>query len=299
MEQHAIPQQISNYEFKLIGEMTLKQFGKAAGGIIIALIINATQMVFFVKWPLALLFGAGGLLLAFVPYEDRPLETWLISFIKSIYSPTIYLYKKRASKNWLEVDWSKKLDEDEKEEEDEIRAIKDKSRVNEFIESLPSVNREEEIKEQVVDKPMPTKAVVIDKQIDNSTQTVDEQTKIEEGWRDKKADLNLKSEKLEATGKVNFGAIPMPGVPEIPNLIVGMATDNAGRIVEGAIVEIQDINGNPNRVLKTNSLGQFRISTPITNGRYLIITEKDGYNFDRVNIEMTGQIVQPVRIIAK
>jgi len=31
MEQHPIPQQISSYEFKLVGEMTLKQFLKAAG----------------------------------------------------------------------------------------------------------------------------------------------------------------------------------------------------------------------------------------------------------------------------
>ena len=36
MEQHAIPQQISNYEFKLVGDMTLKQFLKAAAGIVLA-----------------------------------------------------------------------------------------------------------------------------------------------------------------------------------------------------------------------------------------------------------------------
>jgi len=46
MEQHPIPQQITSYEFKLVGEMTLKQFAKAAGGIILALLINATKLVF-------------------------------------------------------------------------------------------------------------------------------------------------------------------------------------------------------------------------------------------------------------
>ena len=50
MEQHPIPQQISSYEFKLVGEMTLKQFAKAAGGIIIALVINSAPLVFFIKW---------------------------------------------------------------------------------------------------------------------------------------------------------------------------------------------------------------------------------------------------------
>lgn len=60
MEQHPIPQQISSYEFKLVGEMTLKQFLKAAGGIVLALLFNSTKLVFFVKYPLVFLFGAGG-----------------------------------------------------------------------------------------------------------------------------------------------------------------------------------------------------------------------------------------------
>ena len=44
MAQHPIPQQISSYEFKLVGEMTLKQFLKAAAGVIIALLINSTKL---------------------------------------------------------------------------------------------------------------------------------------------------------------------------------------------------------------------------------------------------------------
>jgi len=55
-----------------------------------------------------------------------------------------------------------------------------------------------------------------------------------------KANLDLKREKLGATGEAVFGEIPMPDIPELPNLIVGMVTDNKSKIVEGAIVEIQD-----------------------------------------------------------
>ena len=33
MEQHPIPQQISSYQFKLVGDMALAQFGKTAGGV--------------------------------------------------------------------------------------------------------------------------------------------------------------------------------------------------------------------------------------------------------------------------
>jgi len=103
---------------------------------------------------------------------------------------------------------------------------------------------------------------------------------------------------LEATGKAVFGTIPMPDRPDIANVVVGMATDYDGKIVDGVIVEIQDEHGIPTRVIKTNSLGQFKISTPLANGRYLIIAEKDGYTFDRVNVDLSGKIIDPIRIIA-
>jgi len=123
--------------------------------------------------------------------------------------------------------------------------------------------------------------------------------KEEADWKEQKADLNLKkADKLEATGKALFGEIPMPDIPEIPNLIVGMVTNKEGKIVEGAIVEIQDEHGNPARVLKTNSLGQFKIASPLQNGKYLIICEKENFNFDRVDIDLSGKIVQPIKIIS-
>jgi hypothetical protein len=37
----------------------------------------------------------------------------------------------------------------------------------------------------------------------------------------------------------------------------------------------------------------------LANGRYLIIAEKEGYNFDRVNVDLSGQIVEPIKIIAQ
>lgn len=306
MEQHPIPQQISSYEFKLVGEMTLKQFLKAAGGIIIALLINSSGLLFFIKWPLMLVFGAGGLALAFVPFQDRPLETWVLSFIKSIYSPTIYTYK-RTGDGLVSVRpaTEKKADfkgkeglEGEKEEEVKVRK-KEEKKVFEFIGTLPSVKREEKNKEKKPSMPMQTPdpvEPVAEKKVEVAVKTEEPQ---EENWRESEANLNLKTEKLGATGKALFGEIPMPNIPDVPNMIVGMVTSPEGKIVEGAIVEIQDESGNPSRVLKTNQLGQFKSSTQLANGRYLIITEKEDFGFDRVNIDLTGGIVQPVKIIAK
>ena len=299
MEQHPIPQQITSYEFKLVGDMTLKQFGKAAGGIIIALLINSSKLVFFVKWPLIFIFAAGGLALAFVPFQDRPLETWLMAFIKSIYSPTIYTYKKESPKNWLEIDLSKQLKSDE--EEEVVVPIKEDKKVKEFINSLPSIGRErEEIKEEIFEKKEESL-----KPKEEEKEKVEENLKPKEEIEEKKEEevksvnLDLKTEKLGATGTVVFGEIPMPDIPDLPNLVVGMVLDLNHKIVEGAIVEIQDKDGNPSRVLKTNKLGQFKTLTQLSNGKYLVVTEKENLEFDRVEINLTGKIVEPIKILAK
>ena len=308
--QHPIPQQISSYEFKLVGDMTLKQFVKAAAGIIIALLINKTNLLIIFKWPLMLASAGLGLALAFVPFEDRPLEVWVNAFLKSIYSPTIYTYKKK-NEDWLDLARANTQDNEEalvkvesgnlfveKKVGDDQLSVKslekNKSDYGVIAESTPT-KKEDEVKvinisqaggqELVEEKP-----VLEDKKTDEIS--VDD-------WRERSSDLGLKKEKLEATGAAIFGSIPMPDRSDIPNVIVGMATDGVGKIIDGVIVEIQDTHGNPTRVIKTNALGQFKISTPLANGRYLMIAEKDGYIFDRVNIDLEGKIVDPVRIIAR
>ena len=305
MEQHPIPQQISSYEFKLVGEMTLKQFLKAGGGIVIAFLINATGVVFFVRWPLMFLFGLGGLALAFVPFQDRPLETWLLSFIKSIYSPTVYTYKKRADKDWMEWQAKKKdgTEESEVYEEDATGRSESKSRLKDFIHSLPSSKKgvkESEKPEGKTEKVMEKgeKAIVEVREKLGENGKIEQEMVVKPDWRGTETNLDLKRQKLGATGEAVFGSIPMPSIPEIPNLLVGMVTDDEGKIVGDAIVEVQDMKGNPVRVLKTNPLGQFRTSTPLTDGKYLIITEKEGNEFNRINVDLAGRIVEPIKIRA-
>jgi len=311
MEQHAIPQQISSYEFKLVGEMTLKQFLKAAGGIIIALLINSTKLILIVKWPLMLFFGGLGILLAFVPFEDRPLEVWIKAFIKSIYSPTIYTYRKKTVDNWLDLDLSKDINPATKtvtvvkastSNQMENKIKKSGMNLGDFLQTT-SLTDHPKVSEIKVDNEKQNNnqsvEINIEPEIKIESKVIDNTNEIRtDDWRDTKTGLDLKSEKLKATGEVVFGTIPMPDIPEIPNVVVGMATSNEGKIIDGVIVEIQDEHGNPSRVLKTNSLGQFKTSTPLANGKYLLIAEKDGYIFDRVDLELNNQIIQPIKIIA-
>ncbi len=93
MEQHPVPQNVTTFQFRLIGDMTIKQFGYLAGGAILAYICYKLPLPFFFTWPLALICALGGFGFAFVPIEERPMDVWVLSFFKSIYSPTQYTWK--------------------------------------------------------------------------------------------------------------------------------------------------------------------------------------------------------------
>lgn len=94
MEQHPVPQNVTTFQFRLIGDMTIKQFGYLAGGVILAYISFKLPLPFFFTWPLTIIFGIGGFGFAFVPVEERPMDVWVLSFIRSVYSPTQYLWQK-------------------------------------------------------------------------------------------------------------------------------------------------------------------------------------------------------------
>lgn len=96
MEQHPVPQNVTTFQFRLIGDWTIKQFGYLAGGAIAAYVCYRLPLPFFFRWPLTIGLPVFGFGLAFVPIEERPMDVWILSFFKSIYSPTEYLWSREA-----------------------------------------------------------------------------------------------------------------------------------------------------------------------------------------------------------
>lgn len=92
MEQHPVPQNVTTFQFRLIGDMTMKQFGYLAGGAILAYISFKLPLPFFFTWPLTVLFALTGIGFAFVPIEERPMDVWVLSFLKSVYNPTQFVW---------------------------------------------------------------------------------------------------------------------------------------------------------------------------------------------------------------
>src|SRR3990170_7107193 len=94
MEHHPVHQNITSFEFRLIGDMTLKQFVILATGSIFAYIFWLLPLPQIIRFPLSGLSAFSGIAFAFLPLEDRPLHRWALSFLRSIYSPTQYLFQK-------------------------------------------------------------------------------------------------------------------------------------------------------------------------------------------------------------
>jgi len=102
MDQHPIPQDVTGFQFKLIGNMTVKQFGYVAAGVIGAVLLYYMPLNF----PLAILFkllfvplfGGGGAIVAFIPIEGRPIDVMAGNFMKAMVSPNQFVYIKKGRK---------------------------------------------------------------------------------------------------------------------------------------------------------------------------------------------------------
>jgi hypothetical protein len=102
MDQHPIPQDVTGFQFKLIGTMTVKQFGYVASGVVLAVVLYYMPLHGFfgilAKVVLIPIFGGSGALIAFVPIEGRPIDLMATNFFKAIFSPNQYVYRKVGRK---------------------------------------------------------------------------------------------------------------------------------------------------------------------------------------------------------
>ena len=325
-QQHPIPQQISSYQFRLVGDMTLKQFFQLAGGALVSLLFYASPLHPLIKWPFIVFFALLGVALAFLPFEERPLERWIVAFFRSIYSPTIFYWQQAKVRPVF-------FQEEATAPAENIIAPGGEAALKAYLSAPPSrspvlsvlENAEQAFLSKITQlfggggpsiqgQPQPQKRPEINIPKTAPTPLTDT------GIRPK---FVVEEKPTEGTGPVpqfqttgvgqawgSKGAItgtaaqfspeaapPLP--PTTPNTIVGQILNEEGKIVDGAILEIRDVAGRPVRALKTNKLGHFMIVTPLANGKYEIIIEKEGYSFDQITFSTEGEIIPPIIIRAR
>lgn len=333
MQQHPIPQNVTQYQFRLVGDMTLKQFLELALGLLLAYLFFASNLIFIIKWPLvilSILFGAG---LAFFPIEDRPLDQWIINFIKSIYAPTrftwqktnkiprLFLFEAHAKEVVNTVTKTIKAPTTQtkavvKTDLSDLESEKINS-LDSIFKQLPPVSKQEHVITQPQEN-APRPAVTIRKL--NPASSVQDKAvqfpKITQPIIEKSSPTSPQPEPSQPSPTIVFSApsapsmshepssmssprkISLPASPKTPNLITGAVVDKENKIVEGAIVQIVSADGIPQRAMKTNSLGQFYTSTPLSPGPYLIEIDKAGVTFVPQQIIVNNSILSPIELRA-
>ncbi|OGK19877.1 hypothetical protein A3C23_04205 [Candidatus Roizmanbacteria bacterium RIFCSPHIGHO2_02_FULL_37_13b] len=94
MEQHAVPRQITTFEFKLIGFLTIKQFGSLVFFGLIAVFLYFAVPIPIVNIASAIVSFLIGAFIVFVPINDRPVDIWITNFFRRLISPSQYFYHK-------------------------------------------------------------------------------------------------------------------------------------------------------------------------------------------------------------
>lgn len=444
MQQHPVPQNVIGFQFKLVGDMTLKQFGYLAGGAAAAFLTTKLPYPALFTYPVAGILAFFGFALAFLPIEERPLDIWVKNFIISIFSPTqFYYHKTGGALDFLNIDLTrasatseiieKSLKKDKyqdylktlsgakknvfdvaesryvksldfgaggtitpvlspkpppKTEEEQLQtqqvfahdyhedaylplaSIAKPSRAFEDIKVRPLTA---EIKGEIILNTPPTEDIIIaavpvepkstpvpPRRINEQFQKIDvgnlttttkritqevyrapaakikntpvsfehfkfspikktENINIEQDKTVKKAFIEQKMAELNQKREISNSVIDKPVIsnknlidarslknlsqtpqaPKTPNIVCGVVLDPAEKPVSGAIVEIINLKGTTVRTLKSNLIGQFSVATPMFNGEYVVVVEKEGYSFDNVKFILDNTIVNPIVIKAK
>ncbi len=421
MQQHPVPQNVINFQFKLVGDMTLKQFGYLAGGAVAAFISSKLPYPAVFTYVLAGLFAFSGFALAFLPIEERPLDLWLKNFFFSIFSPTQFFYHKTGgSLDFLDIDLTRASQSAEI-----INKSLKKDKYQDYIKTLPGSLKspidllekhyvrsldfaapavlpitQTAIQPTPLTPPLSDTSVIHDFQkaatlslasiatpsrpfenikVRPLTQEVGQETQFQEiklgslaagttkiigakekyvapkreipevqktsfdylknspismdaaqkeaaerqkmilkkqEFAEKLAEIERKKKILQdaAAAPSETAAIPpkqtvsaeelkttsqTPQTPKTANIVCGVVLDSSEKPIRGAIVEIKNEKNVTARTLKTNSIGQFTIATPLGNGSYAIFIEKEGYAFDTTRIILDNKIIQPIVVKCK
>lgn len=322
-EQHPVPQQISSYQFRLVGDMTLKQFFQLAAGAVVGLIIYSLPLPGFFKWPLIAIAVIGGAAFAFLPIQDRPLEQWLLAFFRSIYAPTIFIWRKPAEPVvYFATDpqaTTPPIDEPIPQSAPHDTAIHNMdTNEKDFLTKISSMfgghhsapkvagqiqqttPPEPETPEQKEELVIPVQKTVIVPHVEEKVEVKPPQVTPQEPANPIPVPQTLSGTLNVATQQAQFSSEAAPPIPPTsPNLVTGQVMDSAGKIVEGAILEISDREGRPVRALKSNKAGHFLIVTPLPNGEYKIFIEKEPLKFEPVTFKAVGEVIAPIAIKAQ
>lgn len=318
IEGHPIPQDITGFQFRIIGDLTIKQFAYLAVGLLFGWIFFSIPIPFIIKIPLAVIVAGTGIIFAFVPIQGRSADTMLMLFIKAVLNVNEYTYQKQQM---LSTTQQAPLSQPSGEQivtgptaastqptHSPISPQKDEGTM---AATFPITTTTLPGSEQQAGQPEHVPAVLdLTKQLEDTKQ---EKQRLEEQLLQLQQQLQQKPQQVLPPVPTTLVAAPAnpvlddvkrvtgaPLSPEVPNLILGVVKDSRGNVLPNILIEVKDRDENPVRAFKTNPLGQFASATPLLNGTYSITFEdpKKQQQFDTLKVTADGTIIDPLEVIS-
>ncbi len=292
MDNHPIPQDVTGFQFKLIGNMTIKQFAYLVSGIIFAWVFLQIPVNILIKLPFCVFSAAFGAGLAFLPVGGRPMDSMIGNYIKALIRPTQFVYEKVGGQIYFPNNTPLAPIKNITQYKNDV-SIFPKDKLKSYLESLDIQPRNKVDEKEnnflmsvsdlaaaapprilttpPIQKP-PSQTVTLEKPIAKIMQPL-------------------------KTPNKTMGAL---SIPDSPNLITGVTKDPRGNTLSNILVEIKDKDNNPIRAFKTNENGRFASATPLINGEYTIEFEdpKTQNKFEKITLNVTGQIIMPVEAVS-
>lgn len=270
MEQHPIPRQITTFEFKLIGFLTIKQFIYLVIFIPLGFLVYLIFPIPFLNILLAILVGGIGVALAFLPINDRPLDVWIKNLYKRLTSPTQYFYHKQNPPIYFLKNLFIKTNKYQV-----INHINSQQLLNKYLETKKghqlSSNTKKQTINQLLQNQLELNPHLENVRIKNKTAAKNSSTK-------PTSSSQIKTPFFSGVVK-NHKLIPLPGI----------------------LIYVKNDKGEVLRLLKTNPHGVFATFNPLPSGEYIFELKdpKNTFNFDKMKIKIDSKSEKPIEIFSK
>jgi len=282
MEQHAIPRQITSYEFKLIGFMTLKQFLYLVIFAPLGYIVYVIFPIPFINFLLGLAVGALGIALAFLPINDRPLDIFIRNIWKRLNSPTQFTYHKHNQPIMLLQN---------------LYFVSDPHHVMAHIESQQMLaaylektkqtmqpNLQKKQVQQAFQNPLSMQSIIAPPLI--SSTPVQTASQVAQSFATPVASLTTPASVVQTEHKPFF---------------IGTVKNGKRIPLPGILLYVKNSQNAPVRLLKTNQHGIFATFNPLPPGEYIfeIKDPKSSYLFDTMKVTIQDTNTKSIDFYSK
>jgi hypothetical protein len=287
MEQHAVPRQITSFEFKLIGFFTIKQF------VYLLLFAGFAVLFYFLLLPIKPFnFVIAGLVMAFgaffalFRYNERELDVWIKNLLSSLLAPSQYYYMKHnVAPDFLKgiyVSGDDNLTLTHIDAQQKLAKYMDSKKTG-IVEPPGKTQQIQTLLQQpqvaVAQPATPTPPETAPNKVANTTQA-----------------------QSPTSSPTTTAAEPSAAAKAKPEASMsGVVHNNRNEPLPNIMVYINSEAGQVVRILKTNHHGLFATFHPLPPGDYSINPKDLGgkYFFDTMNITVDEQQLSPLQIYSK